>query len=58
MPWPCLRSVSRHERMTQKCSVPASVRVGAEQQLHHRLGPLLAGDFLHIDQFGQQVGIA
>ncbi|MNM39925.1 hypothetical protein D3C81_507140 [compost metagenome] len=26
MPWPCLRSVSRQERMTQKCSAPASVR--------------------------------
>lgn len=32
--------------------------VGVEQQLHHRLGQLLAGDFLYIDQFAQQVGIA
>lgn len=32
--------------------------VGAQQQLHYRLGPLLAGDFFHVDQFTQQVGIA
>lgn len=32
--------------------------VGAKQQLHDRLQPLLPSNLFHVDQFGQPVGMA
>jgi hypothetical protein len=49
--------------MTQKLSAPMTVRkqpelVGVQQQVHHCIRPYLSGDFFHIHQLAQKMGIA